>query len=311
MKIGMKLKTKLSVVLVGCGIGSNIVQVSYCRGSPSDKIPSSSSDCSQYNKASEVLSFLGRKDRCNRQQGCIFIGKYDSIGRCVDRYPENILTASISNVSIIRDQNLLSIQNTSKKDVPSNSTPSMLDQSKQITAEIIGNYTEDGKLKPIRVILTDQIAASAVDSMKDSKDLANQLAKDLVVEILQTPKNHTVFSEMLQKIVGEEGFNEYTRSLVYWALHSKESVDYSIILMKAQVEYYLNIHRSSLRDPKEFTMLDLASSVISWWLNSHETKKTTIIPLLEWTLKQSDIVIDPLSEVVSDMGPYLKVSRNR
>jgi hypothetical protein len=92
---------------------------------------------------------------------------------------------------------------------------------KRVYAEIVsGNDNEF--TAPLRVFVHETLTSSAVDSIIDSQLLANELAKSLIIEVLQNKSNQGNLGQLLRYTFASPTVLCPTRDLVYWSLRSDQ-----------------------------------------------------------------------------------------
>eukprot|EP01035_Chromulina_nebulosa_P066063 gene66063-90407_t len=84
-------------------------------------------------------------------------------------------------------------------------------------AEIVN---AQGFALPIKILINSTIASTAVDSLRDSQDIANQLAKDWLIQFLDDKSNQKKFGYFLQDLFSYEPVLSPTRWLVHWSVNS-------------------------------------------------------------------------------------------
>lgn len=150
----------------------------------------------------------------------------------------------------------------------------------------------------IKDILNEQISSTAVDSLRDSQLVANEMAKTIIYDVLREKETKGKFGELLQFLFAYESVLHPTRWLVYWSLNLDTTLDSVVYQTKWQINYWAK------QDPTAFLSSSLLDSSI-YWLKSIEARKHHIDPLLLWTLKQKEIA-DPVAGIVVDALPYVK-----
>lgn len=146
-------------------------------------------------------------------------------------------------------------------------------------------------IPPVRVILNE----IAIDSLRDSQDFANQLAKSLILDTLMDRKSVTNFSEILKFIFSHESVLKPTRNLVYWSLTLDNTYNNTYGLTKWQVNNWLHNYAS-----------DPLANITKNWIVSEPAYYTTIKPLIIPLIKPGDINITPMTNVIVNALPYVK-----
>ena len=169
------------------------------------------------------------------------------------------------------------------------------------------NNKDKEKLPPMKILLNKHITSTAVDSIrdsiKDSKDYLNMLARELLLGILHDNKNQHIFGDFLKYTFSYESVLLPTRELVYWSLYQTDTFQ--------TIQSYINYQVLQIISPTaslshNIIKKSIVNSAI-YNINDKAFKTCTLNPLIVWTLQQRDIVIDPLSKIIIDALPYVKV----
>lgn len=185
-----------------------------------------------------------------------------------------------------------------KKNIPqpSSTSPNTYYAEIMINPE---NFAAKG-LRPLQVIVNDQIISSAVDSIKDAHTVAKSIGKKLVIDVLDTPSSKQQLGLWLQYLFSYESVQGPTRWLIYWSLAQDTTFQSTFSLTQEQVIYWL-IHP----DARPLTQA-LTSDLMKQWLIYPPNQQNIILPLLEWSLKQDESVIHPLCDIVVDYLPFAR-----
>lgn len=156
-------------------------------------------------------------------------------------------------------------------------------------------------LPPLKILLNEQISSSAVETLRDSKLVAQQLAKTIVMDALADAHNQGKFGEFLQYAFAYESILYPTRWLVHWSIHTDNSVANSRVFLKEQLLHWLQDTDRTYGPQKQ--LVDLCD----WWLREERSRVEAVDPLLVWTLRQKDSVKDPLAATVCAALAYARV----
>jgi hypothetical protein len=165
----------------------------------------------------------------------------------------------------------------------------------KLYAEVI-RVKGENYLKPIKVILNEQIASTAVDSIRESHDLVKALAKDLILDVLNDPNNPKKLGVFINHTLSFESVLYPTRDLIYWTLKLDSSHKNFLFQSKWQVNYWMKNNGC-------YSIVNLSEC----WLNSSDSKDTTIIPFLQSVLTDKNTVADPLAKIISTALPLAQV----
>ena len=147
------------------------------------------SPCQYYNSIEQRISWALRRQRCNTERGCKFVGRSIS-GTCLpstDTQNADIdgSQQATANENITSTTSQISANNTQtqqRNDINQNpidtrSPTNNLSATKhRMYAEIV-NDDQEFRIPPLRVLVHETLSSSAVDSIRDSQELANELAK--------------------------------------------------------------------------------------------------------------------------------------
>jgi hypothetical protein len=139
--------------------------------------------------------------------------------------------------------------------------------------EIVGKT--DQRIPGIQLLVNDTLAITALEGIKDSHDLAQSIAKQLVVQVLTTPIYQDQFADILKYIFSYESVLSPTRWLVYWSLGGEDCKSNLIYQSKWQLNYWM--HDKEPIGAKNFSV-DQINSGIASWLSNPASRKNVIIP---------------------------------
>ena len=155
-------------------------------------------------------------------------------------------------------------------------------------------------LSPIQLIVNEQILSSVMESIRDSHDLAKDIGKVLVLQVLNTPSSRSWLGEWLKYLFLYESVREPTRSLIFWSLKSEPIFIQTKHLTNKQIEYWLR------NSEVKYITKDIVVNAISSFLISSENQTNIILPLLKDLIKQEPI-INNTTTLVTNIVPYSKV----
>eukprot|EP01031_Cornospumella_fuschlensis_P032744 gene32744-39584_t len=163
--------------------------------------------------------------------------------------------------------------------------------TKTFYAEIITDKALPADVPPIKVLINEQLAATAVDTIRDSQALAHELSKKLVVDYLTNKNSSEHVGIVLKVATSYESILKPTRDLIYWSLQFPCSIDPIATNAKSIINYI---------------PVETVSILAQDWLKHPVTKKDIIVPLLTWTFQQPDVSVEPLRDVMVDWLPTSK-----
>jgi hypothetical protein len=164
-------------------------------------------------------------------------------------------------------------------------------------AELISDKGLPSDIPPIRVLINEQIASSAIDSIKDSQRIAHELSKSILLDYLDDEVSINQFGEFLKTIFGYESLQFSTRDLIYWSLSFPE-VHKSIYSM---TQYQTNEYFKSFGKPLVF-------SLFTSWLTSPVTYKHFFIPQFTELLRNDENLVKPFAGLIASSIPNATAS---
>ena len=141
--------------------------------------------------------------------------------------------------------------------------------------EIVGK--PDQRIPGIQLLVNDTLAITALEGIKDSHDLAQSIAKQLVLQVLTTPIYQDQFADILKYIFSYDSVLSPTRWLVYWSLSGRDCKSNLIYQSKWQLNYWM--HDQEPIGAKNFSV-DQINSGIASWLSNPASRKNILIPNL-------------------------------
>ncbi len=166
------------------------------------------------------------------------------------------------------------------------------------TEIVYGLQTDISDITPIKII-NDQLTSSAVDSIRESQLAANQLAKSLLIELLHDEHSPKKFGELLKYTFAYESVLKPTRDLIHWSLRTDSTM--TSVEQQARTGLYSYMSRTGSAKSQ---LVGLSTH----WLGQRDTRLFTLNPLLTWTMKQPELAVDPLAEVVKVALPHTRSS---
>lgn len=168
-------------------------------------------------------------------------------------------------------------------------------RSTSVYAEIVSDQGLPADLPPIKVLINDQLASTAVDQLRDSQVAAHDLAKTLVVDMLTDQQSPAKLGIMLKHIFSYESLLLPTRELIYWSLQLPSTYE-PIRSQSTAAVGCLDKHSAAQR----------LATVSESWLLHPATRTQVLAPLLTWTCAQQDLAVQPLTALAKDSIPPYK-----
>ena len=185
----------------------------------------------------------------------------------------------------------------SERDEKSDLNPPEVASGPDIFGEVLSRSTIS--LKDLQMILHESIATSAVVSLRESRQIAHDFAKILVIDILNNPESTNNLGSLLDSLFEYESVRFPTRDLIYWSLTLDPTLEATYSLGNIQTAYWLH------GDGAPYTKSLLQYYAI-WWLRDHQSYEDTIKPLIVYVTEIPEVQ-DTLTQVIAESLPYTKV----
>lgn len=270
-----------------------------------------SPQCAKYNTILQRIQWATRDKRCCDTEGCEFLGN-NITGNCVNRqghvFPQ-----------VKEDENALNQANQKLKDSHAQASASAT-ASIYAATNAIATISQLDPLSAattgMQQIVNDQLSSSAADTLKESRNEAQEMAKKLVIDLLDKPESRKEFGRVLEYTFSFESVRRPTRDLVWWSVKSPLSINEIENQALWWRRYFLFPPAASRQGsgspvglPEQsatgfaYTEAQLAT-LLSWWILTPHAK-SIINPLLEWTTHQP-VVIESVTQIVNDALPYCR-----
>ena len=274
-----------------------------------EKSKSSGPDCEFYNSFQQRFSWAERRNRCNAESGCTFRGRRFT-GAC----EQAVNPQTSSNLACYLDTVVTNTELTFETDEQGDPQTKLVSK---LEVEIVGSG-DTSFAPPLHVLMHEQLTSSAVDSIRDSRELAHELAKSLLIEVLERKENRGKFGELLLYLFVSDTVLSPTRQTIYWSLTSESTIENIVTNVKTHRDYWLGFTENYDRGIRAIQKLHtrhegrlmtdiLLMSQVIHWLEDPLSRTAVITPLIDWTLQQNEIVKFPLTEITVSFLPWIKV----
>jgi hypothetical protein len=294
---------KKKLILFYKGMSSVIISVVYRNTSLCQNDETFS--CDQYNTITQRISWGDRKNRCKSINTCDFVG-WSITGKCVGNFlsmNDHDESDEIKSASLESNKDIENIKKSESKTIET-SKESVIKSPKDIIEplyyEMIG--METSAKKRLYVIINQQLTSSAVDQIRDSQTLVNDLARSLIIEMLKHEKSPNHLGEFLQSTFSHQSAQQPTREFVLSSLAIDSTVTNIKLLMRDQEIYWLRGEAYPYTYSATIDFFD-------WWLTHPLTSSLVLIPQIKWILEQPDLTINPVKEVATSAlkSQYIQV----
>ena len=154
-------------------------------------------------------------------------------------------------------------------------------------------------LKDLQMILHESIATSAVVSLRESREIAHDFAKILVIDILNNPESTNNLGSLLGSLFEYESVRFPTRDLIYWSLTLDPTLEATYALGNEQVAYWC------IGEGNPYTKSLLLYWAL-WWLRDQQSYEHTLKPLIVYVTEIPEVQ-DSLTQITAESLPYTKV----
>ena len=226
---------------------------------PEDPDVSIISPCDQYNYLTEIYAWPQRRKRCNGESGCKFEGR-SVTGTC------RLMTTDEMNEAEQKNEQgnnvgVVIMTTGASDDATTNANGSTITESTKSSSgaggggdtdthdidwddAVLRRYPQsgDGAQTPgLRNLVHDTITSQAVDELKRSHQMANDLAKSLILEVLGRKENRGKLGELLQYTFAADTVLTPTRELIYWSLELEQTFKNIVWQVQWHRNYWLGL----------------------------------------------------------------------
>lgn len=148
-----------------------------------------------------------------------------------------------------------------------------------------------------KVMIHEQLAASASNSIEGSTILAKEISKSLVVDLFRSNENPRKFGILLGDIFKFDNIRSPTRELIYWSIQTDSTIGNLNALSSSAMVRGLAV--SSSRIYSATWMVNFIKDAYFF----HDLS----LPYFSWLLKDHEYCINPLISLASYFIPLQKV----
>ena len=177
-------------------------------------------------------------------------------------------------------------------------TPDSHNRFVKLYVEIAGQKSSE----PIKILLKESITNSAVDSLRDSEDVAKELSKTMIVNYLSNKENVSTLVHLISGSVQSSICIEYSVSALTELLHTIDSYRGALWYARLTRDYY--VHDLGKGRMETDTLLVY---LLDWWIRDPGSRIYSIIPLLEWCLRLENEIRKPASNLAAYALPLSQV----
>eukprot|EP00624_Nannochloropsis_granulata_P000838 evm.model.NODE_13635_length_17038_cov_17.417419.5 len=264
--------------------------------------------CDKYNSiSSRFLTWQTRRRECNFAEGnCVFMGR-SVTGWCIpeaeaalyeDVMPRRIVDDDDDDEDYYNSRRGSIEENEDEEeeddelnyeaggDFPPSNDPEGPMVETELLQSLVTIIRQEGIEQPVRLLITGSLAEAMTDSLKDGQSGSQELAKELVMEVLTDPNSPDAIQRLLHRPDLRASIRQLLQSLVYLPYTKFESHR----LLKQQLTYLLTQNRH--------TELSLASACHT--LLHAPIAHQSLLPLLKWTFSPSGPLLSFATDVTSE-----------
>jgi hypothetical protein len=245
--------------------------------------------CAKYNTFMSRVNWASRKEKCLSEPGCKFSG-WRSLGTCE-------LDESYTGVRRPQNGDVNSSNGNNGSNNNSNNNGSVNGKNKSGSNDESGSSQEEklNLLDRINKATSDNIAESLIDSMKALTPSITASTTGAVSSGLQrTPQTTATMAKFVTASLQAPKIEENLRWNLLWLIQSQMTYDNAYYQAKYQRDYWL-------MDPEGYAFAEKQLVDFSHWYLTHPgTHKDLIVPMLEWTLLQKEMVFAPAVQAINE-----------
>ena len=218
--------------------------------------------CMQYNVLAEIFDWPQRRRRCNGEAGCVFVGR-SVTGACRviteeeerDRVAAAATAAAIASAAAAGTIALGNDTGTAASDAAApeatgaeDAAPAAASAADTDTHDVDWDDAVESRYPVgaldtdlMKHLVQDTLTSSAVDSLRESQQLANSIAKSLVLEVLTRTENRGKLGELLQYTFAADTVLTPTRELLYWSLELEHTFKNIVWQVQWHRNYWLGL----------------------------------------------------------------------
>ncbi|CAN0002706.1 unnamed protein product [Scytosiphon promiscuus] len=275
--------------------------------------------CAEYNTLKWRMSYASRKDDCNSESSCVFIGR-SITGSCAPRDPSILhKRRSLPNVPLVlhdsegsTDKQLKAViqrQHTAKvmsdridelesefedKDdegyVDSTLAASRFQELmtaldvEDSTQELALAILKEEGMQAVQVFVKSQLAHAAAEELRYQKVATEAFAKDFLIKVMRDPALPGQMGHMLESVFKDPALSTGIRRLIYNAVGLEHTYRSSVTLTIPLVRWLLS----------ETDWMDEEAAKLCTYLVGLEQTELATIWLLAWAVREPGM-LDPLA----------------
>lgn len=156
----------------------------------------------------------------------------------------------------------------------------------ELLQSLVTVIRQEGIEQPVRLLITGSLAEAMTDSLKDGQSGTQELAKELVMEVLTDPETPHALKHLLRNADFRASTRQLLQSLVYLPYTKQEAHR----LLKQQLDWLLVKNRTT----------DQALAATLHTLLKAPYTHDALVPLLTWSFSQDGPIPSLATPVVAD-----------
>eukprot|EP00903_Cladosiphon_okamuranus_P014064 g13072.t1 len=274
--------------------------------------------CAEFNTLKWRMSYASRKDDCNAEDSCVFIGR-SITGACVPRDPSILQKrrslpkvplvlpdsddSSKQRNAVLQRQHTARVMSETIDELESefdeegedhfDSTlaankfkelMSALDVEESTQELAVAILKEEG-LQAVQVFVQSQLANAAAEELRYQKSATKAFAKDFLIKVMRDPELPGQMGQMLESIFKDPALSTGIRHLIYNAIGLDHTYRSSLILTIPLIRWLLS----------ETDWMDEEAAKLCAYLVRLEQTELVAIWLAAWAIREPGILDPPAS----------------
>eukprot|EP00752_Nemacystus_decipiens_P004298 g3927.t1 len=272
--------------------------------------------CAEFNTLKWRMSYASRKDDCNSEDSCVFIGR-SITGACVPRDPSILhKRRSFPNVPLVlpdsdgssKQRNaVLQRQHTARvmsetidelesefeeegedyfdSTMAANKFKELMAalDVEESTQELAVAILKEEGLQAVQVFVQSQLANAAAEELRYQKSATEAFAKDFLIKVMRDPELPGQMGHMLESIFKDPALSSGIRHLIYNAIGLDHTYRSSLVLTIPLIRWLLS----------ETDWMDEEASKLCAYLVRLEQTELATIWLAAWAIREPGILDPP------------------
>lgn len=257
-----------------------------------------STPCEAYNSLWNRLQWAERRNRCCDQSGCVFLGR-SITGTCTPVDASIRTKGNSSDSAVGQEIDEIGFTVAERKRASSQ-------EGANAIVKLYVEIANEKSTEPIKILLRNSISESAVESLRGSQQLANELSKKMILNYLNNPDSVRITSAFISTLMSNSGVRQSILPHVSSIVNSVHSRRYIFQYAFATKDYYLHPFGAGCN-----TCLVSLVHLLDWWALEEYTRTHIVAPLAVWALQLEGSVMIPAAVLAASALPATQESTSR